>query len=100
MTRSKFAALAGGLNVDPEPVAVESVAADPAPRPPPDLKKLTARIPLDVFHEFAQHRLDAERAAQLRRVTTEAGVEGLVRLLRDPEIRAAWHRELQRLDQE
>ena len=55
---------------------------------------VTARIPLDVFHEFAQHRLDAERAAQLRRVTTEVSVEALVRLLRDPEIRSAWHREL------
>lgn len=73
---------------------VQPAAAPPVSRTPADLKALGGRIPLEVFQEFSQHKLDAERAVRLRRVTTEVGLEALVRLLRDPATLEAWHREL------
>ena len=88
MTRSKFAALAGGL----ETRKGEQERAGGTP--PGEVRKLGARLPLEIAREFDRQKLDAEEFARLRRVTTEAGLEVLVRLMRDPELRSAWHREL------
>lgn len=95
---NKFADLAkSNLEREQEPTP------EPTPTPVMDrgnTRMLGGRVPDPIFSEFAQAKLDAERATKLRRVTTEEGVEAFVRLLRDPRIRALWEAELREVRKE
>lgn len=59
-----------------------------------DQRTLGARVPDSIFREFGKQRTQAEMDLGIRKVTTEVGLEAMVRLLRDPKIRAAWQREV------
>ncbi|MBZ9753204.1 hypothetical protein K7W42_20415 [Deinococcus sp. HMF7604] len=104
MTRSKFDALAQGAALDVKEEVPQQVL--PAPErpvdipPPPvaeDLRTLGARVPDGIFREFSRRKSEAEDELGLRKVTTEAGLEALVRALRHPAVRQAWHGELEGL---
>ncbi|WP_155300935.1 hypothetical protein [Deinococcus kurensis] len=48
-----------------------------------------------MFSEFQGYKDELQTQRRLRRkVTADQGIEALVRLLRDPEVRAAWQREV------
>lgn len=74
----------------------------PEPTPPAEdageaeyPRMLGGRVPSGVFSEFQGYKEELQASARLRRkVTTDQGIEALVRLLRDPEVRAAWQREV------
>ncbi|MCD0155959.1 hypothetical protein [Deinococcus sp. 6GRE01] len=69
---------------------------EPAEQPGEEYPRmLGGRVPSSVFSEFQGYKDELQAAHRLRRkVTTDQGVEALVRLLRDPEVRAAWQREV------
>lgn len=77
----------------PQP-APAPVAPAPAAGPREEERTLSARVPDSIFREFQRHSMDAELELGVRKVTKEVGLEALVRLLRDPEVRAAWQREV------
>ncbi len=97
--RNRFADVLG----DAVPQAQDSQAPQPAPAAPlptpepvprEEERTLSARVPDSIFREFQRHSTDAELTLGVRKVTKEVGLEALVRLLRDPEVRAAWQREV------
>lgn len=75
---------------------------EPEPTPPAGQpgeaeypRMLGGRVPSGVFSEFQGYKDELQAQHRLRRkVTTDQGIEALVRLLRDPEVRAAWQREV------
>lgn len=109
MTGNKFAALAGQLQQpqeggeekptppDPQPAPPKPAEAPPAPAE--DVRMLGARVPDSIFREFSRQKSQAEEDLRVRKVTTEVGLEALVRALRRPEVWAAWLEEVQQVRQ-
>lgn len=97
--RNRFADVLGDETPrTPETPAPQPAPAAPLPTPAPgpreEERTLSARVPDSIFREFQRHSTDAELELGVRKVTKEVGLEALVRLLRDPEVRAAWQREV------
>lgn len=58
---------------------------------------LGARLPVEIFHEFMLRKLDAGEDLAFSRVTSEEGLEALVRLLRRQDVYDLWVREVHAL---
>lgn len=90
---NRFAGLSGDAPAPTEPVKPEPAAAAKAEKPTD--RTLGGRVPDALFREFTRRKADAEEALGVRKVTTEQGLEALVRLLRQEDLRAAWLAEVQ-----
>ncbi len=60
---------------------------------------LSARVPASLKLEFEGAMLDARRQG-LRRAEMQMGISALVRMLRDPDLKARWIEELSRIVRE
>lgn len=58
---------------------------------------LAARLPAEIVSDFHRAKLDAGEALGGVRVTSEVGLEALVRALQRPEVWAAWVQEVERM---
>lgn len=76
----------------------EAPAAAPA-QPAEDIRMLGARVPDSIFREFQRDKSRAEEEAGVRKITTEQGLEALVRALRQPAVWAVWQDELSKMRQ-
>ncbi|GAA4012397.1 hypothetical protein GCM10022631_25230 [Deinococcus rubellus] len=95
MTRpNRFAALTegGGVEERPEPLGERTE------RPLPEtVRMLGGRVPDSIFREFNRQKVVAEEELSVRKITTEEGLEALVRLLRNAEFRTQWLQTLQEI---
>ena len=99
---NKFAALAQqGLDETKHEQKFEGHQANPVPASTAGepVRMLGGRVPDSIFREFQYAKLEAEDVTKVRRVTTEEAVEAMVRLLRDPEVKAKWMDEVAEIRQ-
>ena len=61
---------------------------------------LGGRVPDRIFREFQRQKMAAEETMGVRKITTEEGLEALVRMLRDPELLTSWIETLRVVRQE
>lgn len=87
---NKFA----GLTSQRAPVVEEPEAPQPAAQGE-QVRMLGGRVPDSIFREFTFAKLSAEADLHVKKVTTEEGLEAIVRALRDPVVRERWLAELQ-----
>jgi hypothetical protein len=64
------------------------------------VRMLGGRVPDPIFREFTFAKLSAESDLHVRKITTEEGLEAMVRALRDSEVREKWLAELQEVRKE
>lgn len=80
---------------EPDPQTPEPTPSADGPGEAEYPRMLGGRVPSSVFSEFQGYKDELQTQHRLRRkVTADQGIEALVRLLRDPEVRAAWQREV------
>lgn len=87
---NKFEGLAKARSAPQEPE--QTPAAAPVQEV---VRMLGGRVPDAIFREFTRAKMDAEADLHVWKVTTEEGLEALVRALRDPAVRERWLEELQ-----
>lgn len=95
MTRDRFAGLAAEELATPK-------APEPAAPPTKTLpeRNLGGRVPDPIFREFSRQKSATEEALQVRKVTTEQGLEALVRMLRREDVWTAWLEEVEAVRRE
>ncbi|WP_161884197.1 hypothetical protein [Deinococcus alpinitundrae] len=95
MTRpNRFAALTeGGGAEEPAELRQERTNHPPAET----VRMLGGRVPDSIFREFNRQKVVAEEELGVRKITTEEGLEALVRLLRNAEFRGQWLQTLQEI---
>ncbi|TSA82160.1 hypothetical protein FNU79_14175 [Deinococcus detaillensis] len=95
MTRpNRFAALTESSGAEERAEPLEERAERPLSE---TVRMLGGRVPDSIFREFNRQKVVAEEELGVRKITTEEGLEALVRLLRNAEFKSQWLQALQEI---